>query len=69
MLRALTDVDVRIVPRISLEGHAFTELLHTWTENGQRRNAVSRVNYAIADAPHSRSYQVQSFIKRQQRSR
>jgi hypothetical protein len=67
MLRTLTDVAVRIVPRVSADGHAFTELLHTWTEQGQRHNALSRVNYAIGDAPHSRARLIQSFVKRQLR--
>lgn len=65
----LTDVEVRIVNRMNAAGNQFTELHHTWLENGQRRKALSRVPYRIDDTPHSRAAQVQAFIKRMERYR
>ncbi|WP_316207300.1 hypothetical protein [Bradyrhizobium sp. SZCCHNR3118] len=67
MVRALADVDVRIVNRVAANGNPFTELLHTWVENGQRRNALSRVNYTVSDTPQSRAYHVEAFGQRQRR--
>ncbi|WP_316234848.1 hypothetical protein [Bradyrhizobium sp. SZCCHNR1004] len=67
MVRSLTDVDVRIVNRVAANGHPFSELLHTWVEDGQRRNALSRVNYTVTDTPQSRAYQNQMFKQRQAR--
>ncbi|BAR59150.1 hypothetical protein NK6_5995 [Bradyrhizobium diazoefficiens] len=42
MARNLTSVDVKIVNRTRANGDPFAELLHTWVEGGQPRNAVSR---------------------------
>lgn len=67
-LRILTDVDVKIVPRMSAAGHPFTELHHSWIENGRQCKALSRMNYATADSPHNRAYQIQAFLKRQNRA-
>lgn len=68
MARILTDVDVKIVPRDAANGHPFTELLHTWVEGGQRRNALSRVAWLVTDTPHSRAYHVEAFKLRQLRA-
>ncbi|WP_316206024.1 hypothetical protein [Bradyrhizobium sp. SZCCHNR3058] len=65
MTRVLTDVDVRIVNRIAANGNPFTELQHTWVENGQRRNALSRINYTVSDTPQSRAYHIEAFGQRQ----
>ena len=66
-MRVLTNVDVKIVPRMAANGHPFTELLHTWTEDGLPRTALSRVNHATADTPGNRAYRVQMFKQRQAR--
>jgi hypothetical protein len=68
MARILTDVDARIVSRVAANGHPFTEILHTWTENGERRNALSRVNHSTADTPGNRAYHIQIFKQRQARA-
>ncbi|WP_316201665.1 MULTISPECIES: hypothetical protein [unclassified Bradyrhizobium] len=67
MTRVLTDVDVRIVNRVAANGNPFTELLHTWVENGRRRNALSRVNYTVSDTPQMRAYHIESFGQRRRR--
>ncbi|WP_316172874.1 hypothetical protein [Bradyrhizobium sp. SZCCHNRI2049] len=66
-MRVLTNVEVKIVPRMAANGHPFTELLHTWTEDGLPRTALSRVNYATADTPSNRAYHIQIFKQRQAR--
>ncbi|WP_315786969.1 MULTISPECIES: hypothetical protein [unclassified Bradyrhizobium] len=66
-MRVLTNVEVKIVPRMAANGHPFTELLHTWTEDGLPRNALSRVNYSTADTPGNRAYHIQMFKQRQAR--
>ncbi|WP_047308814.1 hypothetical protein [Rhodopseudomonas palustris] len=68
LARILTDVDVRISPRVNAEGKVFTELHHSWTEGGQRRFALSRVAYAIPDTKHSKAAQIEAFKKRQARA-
>lgn len=65
MTRVLTDVDVKIVPRSFANGHPFTELLHTWVEEGRRRCALSRVPWTINDTPHDRAFQIAAFKTRQ----
>ncbi len=65
--RILTDVDVRISPRVNAAGNYFTELHHTWNEGGVRRFALSRVSYAIPDTKHSKAAQIEAFKKRQAR--
>ena len=66
--RILTDVSIRIAPRVSAAGHPFTELHHHWIENGQPRKALSRVPTEIADTPHNRAYHLQAFLQRQKRT-
>ncbi|NYG46397.1 hypothetical protein GGD67_003868 [Bradyrhizobium sp. IAR9] len=68
MARILTNVDVKIVPRMATNGHPFTELLHSWVEGGQRRNSLSRVAWFVSDTPHIRAYQIEAFKKRQLRN-
>ncbi|MGJ4942455.1 hypothetical protein [Bradyrhizobium sp. SZCCHNR1045] len=67
MARVLTNVEVKIVPRVAANGHPFTELRHTWTEDGLLRNALSRVNYVTEDTPGNRAYHIQMFKQRQAR--
>lgn len=62
----ITAVSCKIEPRFDGK-HPFTEILHTWRENGVPRYALSRVNYLIADSMHARAYQIQQFIKRRSR--
>ncbi|KRR21674.1 hypothetical protein [Bradyrhizobium retamae] len=66
--RILTDVSIRIAPRVSAGGYRFTELHHHWIENGERRKALSRVSAEIADTPHNRAYHLQAFLQRQKRT-
>lgn len=66
--RILADVDLKIVHRVFANGAPFTELLHTWTEGGKRRNALSRVPWKVDDTPHMRSYHIEAFKKRQMRA-
>jgi hypothetical protein len=67
MARILTNVDVRISPRVNAAGMFFTELHHTWTEDGSPRFALSRVAYAIPDTKHSKAAQIEAFKRRQAR--
>lgn len=64
----ITDVACKLAPRRSAEGHPFTEILHTWRENGVERFACSRVNYAQPDTPHTRAFHNQQFVKRRERN-
>lgn len=68
MARILTNVDVKIVNRTRANGNPFAELLHTWVEDGQRRNALSRVPWTINDTPHNRAFQIEAFKTRQLRA-
>ena len=49
-----------------LAGHPFAEILHTWTEDGETRHALSRVWWSLSDTPHGRAAEVQAFLKRRQ---
>ncbi|MGJ4951834.1 hypothetical protein [Bradyrhizobium sp. HKCCYLS20291] len=66
-MRVLTSVEVKIIPRVAANGQLFTELLHTWTEDGLPRNALSRINHATANTPSNRAYHIQIFKQRQAR--
>ncbi|MGX9428014.1 MULTISPECIES: hypothetical protein [Bradyrhizobium] len=68
MARVLTDVDVKIVNRTRANGNPFAELLHTWVEGGQRRNALSRVPWPVNDTPHNRAFHIEAFKQRQLRA-
>lgn len=62
------DVNLRIVRRVSSDGHPFTELLFSWMGKDQRmRHSLSRLNYTVPDGPHSTAYQVSEFIKRREK--
>jgi hypothetical protein len=65
MTRVLTDIAVKIVPRRMANGNLFTELFHTWIENGELHHALSRVAYEIPDAPYARAQQIEDFKRRQ----
>lgn len=60
----ISNVEARIVPRVTAGGRPFAEILHTWSESGQPRFACSRVWWALADTPHARAAEVASFVKR-----
>lgn len=64
-MRNLENIEVKIVPRISFEGHPFSELLHTWTEGGKPRHACSRTWWVQDDTPHGRAAAIAAFKKRQ----
>ncbi|MDX3966131.1 MAG: hypothetical protein QHD01_05965 [Bradyrhizobium sp.] len=68
MARILTNVDVKIVNRTRANGNPFAELLHTWVEDGQQRNALSRVPWPVDDTPHNRAFQIAAFKTRQARA-
>lgn len=61
---AVTDVEVKIVPRRSAEGHPFSDLLYSFTENGVRRTASTRRGYVVTDSPYGRAQEVEAFKKR-----
>lgn len=63
----MKDVAVQIVPRTSQDGHPFSELLHTWTEDDKPRCALSRIWYLIDDTPHARANAIEQFKKRRAR--
>lgn len=64
----MSDITVKIVPRVSFEGHPFTEILISCVEAGVRRFFCSRVNYVITPSKHSEAAQRQAFINRRQRA-
>lgn len=65
---SVADLACRLVPRVSADGHPFTEILHTWREGGRERCALSRLNFAQADTPHARAYHNQQFLTRRKRA-
>jgi hypothetical protein len=64
--RHLQDVTIKIVHGTRDNGYAYTNLLHSWIENGQRRHASSRMDGFYADTPHNRAFQLEAFKRRNQ---
>jgi hypothetical protein len=59
------DVTVRIVPRVSVVGHPFTEVLYNWFDpDGVNHYACTRYWYVVDDTAHARANEAQQFIKR-----
>ena len=65
MTRVLENVDVKIVPRVGADGRPFSELLHTWVENGKEQFALSRTWWTHVDSSHARAVEIQAFKRRQ----
>lgn len=65
MTRVLENVEVKLVPRMSAEGHPFTEIQHDWDEAGEHRTALSRVRWPIDDTPYARAAAIEAFKRRQ----
>lgn len=64
MIMRADQVEIRIVPRVSAQGHPFTEVFYKFDEHGELRHALTRRNYRIDDTPHARAHERQEFIKR-----
>jgi hypothetical protein len=65
--RVLSDVTIKIVHGVRDGGYTYTNLLHSWIENGVRRHASSRMDGYIADTPNNRAYELEAFKRRQAR--
>lgn len=63
----IQDVVVRIVSRRTRDGHPFSEVLYTFTEDGKERHALTRLFYSLSDTPHARAAEAQAFLQRQAR--
>jgi hypothetical protein len=63
----MTDVACEIFPRVNSAGHRFTEIAHTFREDGVECLALSRVWWEIDDTPHGRAAQNAAFIARQRK--
>lgn len=64
-----TEIDVTAInPRISAEGHPFSEVLITVTYiDGDPDFYLSRLWYPITDTPHQRASEREAFIRRQRK--
>lgn len=65
MIRA-EDVAVTIVPRVSADGHPFSDVLYTFQDAGIERHACTRYWWPVSDTPHGRINEAQQFVKRRQ---
>jgi hypothetical protein len=76
----VTMIDVKLAPRLTREGRAFTEIFIKYSEAREVveesgditvelgiHQTLSRVNYTMADTPHSRSFVWQQFLQRRER--
>jgi hypothetical protein len=61
---AAEDVAVRIVSRVSAQGHPFSEILYAFREGGVLRSALTRYWFPLSDTPHARANEAQQFVKR-----
>lgn len=55
---------VKIVPRVSAEGHPFTEILYALRDGETELNFLTRRNYRIDDTQHARAHEAQQFFNR-----
>jgi hypothetical protein len=60
----IDNITVRVVQRVSTEGHPCSDLFTEWDEDGCRRYGYSRCWWVIDDTPHSRAAQIAAFKKR-----
>jgi hypothetical protein len=78
----VTEIDIKLVPRLTSAGRAFTEVLMRYSEVREVvddegdvtsevsvHHTLSRMNYTVADTPHSRSCAWQQFLQRRRRCR
>ncbi len=60
----LEKIETKIIPRVSYEGHPFTELLHTYVVDGEVKYALSRINCGLPNNRYTEQAQNEGFRAR-----
>jgi len=66
-MSTFTDVECKIVPRTTADGHPFSEILYTFKEDGVERHVLTRLFHPLTDSAYTRAQEVANFKRRQAR--